>query len=114
MPPCAGLYRTGRCGRTAVEFLSQNPDVRASVPVAARAARDARNHRHPRRWERLIMRSKNAIRAYKRRAIIKAGWFYDEGGPHWFRPSDHPFSFPGSYARTVDEAFAEAGLEMPA
>lgn len=58
------------------------------------------------------MRTAAAIRAYKRRAIIKAGWTYDEGGPHWFRPSDHPFSFPGSYARTVDAAFAEAGLEM--
>ncbi len=52
------------------------------------------------------MPQRNYAREAKRR-----GWVWDEGGPHWFRPSLHPFHHAGEYAKTAREAVEENAKE---
>jgi len=44
-------------------------------------------------------------------AARQAGWRYDDGGPHWFKPSDTPFHCAGQYARYAQEACESEGLD---
>jgi hypothetical protein len=37
-------------------------------------------------------------------AARSAGWRYDEGGPFWFKPSEHPLHEKGDYAMDAQEA----------
>ena len=39
-----------------------------------------------------------------------SGWVWDEGGPHWFKPSEHPFHEAGQYAKTAEAACCAEGL----
>lgn len=38
------------------------------------------------------------------KSAIASGWTYDEGGPHWFKPSKTPLHCPGQYAATARDA----------
>jgi hypothetical protein len=37
-------------------------------------------------------------------AARQAGWIFDEGGPFWLKPTEHPFHEQGRYEKTAQEA----------
>jgi hypothetical protein len=48
---------------------------------------------------------------YSRKAR-KLGWQYDEGGKHWFKPSETPLHCHGIYAKTAKEACEQSLITL--
>jgi hypothetical protein len=40
----------------------------------------------------------------------RLGWWYDEGRPGWFKPSETPFHNHGQYADTAKQALELEGI----
>ncbi len=67
----------------------------------ARTSKAPCRFRDQRKLDRLLPYSKKAE---------AAGWIWDEGGPHWFKPPTHPLHEHGQYAKSAKEVCEIEGI----